>query len=1225
MNARFKTSMFYVIIVPVFLCSFFTPSLAGAQPLINEVMASNTSTVQDAYGDYPDWIEIFNPGSSPIDLDGYGLSDDPDDPFKWVFPKYSLKANEYLLVFASDKDFSNIPGHWETVIKMGDDLKYTIGSAAINENWRSLEFDDSGWLSGPSGIGSQSGNATAVNKTVSLFIRKTFDVTDTALITHALLQIDYDDGFVAYINGAEIVRSNMDGAPGTFPSTDQLANTSRKMQIFKSGNPDVFEIHNIGSFLKQGVNVLSIEVHNKMKVFSDVSVIPFLTLGMTEEPPEPQGVPEIISFSVDSIALHTNFKVRLAGETLILSDASGVLCDSLQTGEILEDISRGRSPDGSETFAYFAEPTPGESNTTLAVSGYAGEVEVSVPGGLYTDGVSVEITSGPDTEVIRYTLDGAEPSDTSTEYTGAVSIDNTTVLRARAFKEGMYPGPINTNTYILNEDIELPIISISTTPKNLWDPEIGIYVRGNSTTRGGYPVQPTGMGNYCEDWERPIHIEFYEPDGTRGFSIDAGVKIVGKGSRGNPQKSLAIFARPKYGYDEIDYQIFPNLPTSSFKSLVLRAGGTEQTMERSTLFRGGLHQTIMQPLDVDVQGYRPSVVFLNGEYWGIHNIREKLNEDYLATYHGIDPDEVDILDDYHASFSESGILQEYTDGADVWTCFLVEGNTDHYHALLQYMMDNDESDPNVYEYLKTQIDMENLIDYISGQIFISNGDGPGHNCKIWRPQTENGKWRWLLYDTEFASGIMDGAFWNPGPQEEANYVNYYARENQESRCPDANFIMFSLLKNDEFKSTFINRYADHLNTIFSLEQVIPLVEEFAAAIESDMPRHITTHDFKVKSMDTWHVNVEGVKEFFELRYGFTRQHVVSEFGLGGMADVILDVSDPAAGTIQISSLTMSEFPWTGIYFQDVPIKLTAIPAPGYAFAGWTGVESAESAAISVTLSEAVSITANFVEDSSAQNAIVINEINYNSSAAFDPEDWIELYNAYDNSMDISGWTFTDSDETGSFSIPGGAIVPAGGYLVLARNAARFHALFPTVKNYVGDFGFGLNNAGEEIRLYNTLGGIVDSLTYDDVAPWPVEADGTGPTLALISPDSDNSVSGNWVYSTENGTPGIANDLLFSGIDESAETEAPSAFALGQNYPNPFNPVTTIPFSLPKSGRVTLSIYSVTGQRIAEILNDTLPAGYYQAVFSAGQLPSGMYFYRIEANGFSETKTMLLLK
>ncbi|MFC1538352.1 lamin tail domain-containing protein, partial [Candidatus Latescibacterota bacterium] len=314
------------IVLLSFVVIFLFTSACFAEPLINEIMSANSSTVQDKDGEYPDWIEIYNPGSSSVDLDGYGLSDDPEDLFKWVFPKYSLDTGKYLLVFASDKDITSIPGHWETVITMGDELKYTKGSTDISDNWRSLEFDDSEWLSGPSGIGTRGADdSTVVTSTPSLFIRKSFDVADLENVTHALLQIDYDSGFVAYINGNEIVRANMDGTPGTFPTYSQLANTKREMALYDSGNPDVFEINNIGSFIRQGENVLSIEVHSRARYFATISVIPFFTLGMVETPSNPNGVPEIIAFSVKNYALHTNFKIKSEGETLYLTSNSEVV------------------------------------------------------------------------------------------------------------------------------------------------------------------------------------------------------------------------------------------------------------------------------------------------------------------------------------------------------------------------------------------------------------------------------------------------------------------------------------------------------------------------------------------------------------------------------------------------------------------------------------------------------------------------------------------------------------------------------------------------------------------------------------------------------------------------------------------------------------------------------------------------------------------------------------
>jgi len=555
----------------------------------------------------------------------------------------------------------------------------------------------------------------------------------------------------------------------------------------------------------------------------------------------------------------------------------------------------------------------------------------------------------------------------------------------------------------------------------------------------------------------------------------------------------------------------------------------------------------MQPLDLEVQAYRPAVVFLNGVYWGIHNIREKLNEDYLASHHGVDPDRVDILDDYHANFVKSGILQEYQTGVNTWTCFVIEGNPDHYNALLRYMLDHDESDSTVYEYLKTQIDIENYIDYIASRIYISDPDGPGHNCKLWRPQTPTGKWRWLMYDTEWGFGIVKDPFGVPGPAYLSNFFDYYSRPIQASNALDANFLMNSLLENDNFKYDFVNRYADYLNTIYSTEQVISQIMALKSAIEPEVPRHLArfSKEFNeyrsdaIDSIEDWYNNIDKIIEFAEKRPYYTRLNVANELGLSGTADVTLDVSQSAAGKInsptdvsqsstgeiKINTLTIEEYPWTGTYFQDIPVKLTALPAPGYTFTGWTGVEDTDSPSITVTITKDTSITAHFEEDSNAINTIVINEINYNSSNTFNPEDWVELYNAYDIPVDISGWVFKDEDDAHIFILPDNTVIAAGDYYMLCRDDSLFHAAFPEVDNYIGNFNFGLNNAGEAVRLFNTQGDIVDSLTYDNETPWPVEPDGNGPTLALRDSALDNTLPQNWAPSVNHGTPGKNNEVI----------------------------------------------------------------------------------------------------
>ncbi len=201
------------------------------------------------------------------------------------------------------------------------------------------------------------------------------------------------------------------------------------------------------------------------------------------------------------------------------------------------------------------------------------------------------------------------------------------------------------------------------------------------------------------------------------------------------------------------------------------------------------------------------------------------------------------------------------------------------------------------------------------------------------------------------------------------------------------------------------------------------------------------------------------------------------------------------------------------------------------------------------------------------------------------------------------------------------MIPPGGYLVLCNDTVAFHTVFPEVGNYIGDLGFNLSNAGELIRLYNDQGALIDSLIYDDTMPWPVEPDGTGYTLALHDPNSDNSLPENWTYSSNYGTPGAVNDWM-SGVNE---IEVPTVFSLGQNYPNPFNPVTNIPFSIPEPSIVTIEVYSILGQQVATIINEYMSAGHHNVVFKADNLANGIYFYTIKASGFKKAKSMLLLK
>jgi len=260
--------------------------------------------------------------------------------------------------------------------------------------------------------------------------------------------------------------------------------------------------------------------------------------------------------------------------------------------------------------------------------------------------------------------------------------------------------------------------------------------------------------------------------------------------------------------------------------------------------------------------------------------------------------------------------------------------------------------------------------------------------------------------------------------------------------------------------------------------------------------------------------------------------------------------------------------------------------------------------------------------SSYSQTIVINEINYNSAAAVDTEDWIEIFNNSSTNVDISGWIIKDSNDDNEFIFEASTILNAGAYLVIVRDLTDFKVVFPNVTNVVDSIDFNFSNAGELVRLYNSSDVLIDQVEYDDVSPWPTEPDGNGPTLELIDPDLDNSLATSWGVSSGNGTPGSQNSVSVSNEEENF---AQTTFRLTQNYPNPFNPSTNISYSISEPGNVNLDVFDLLGQRVAILVNEVQSIGSYDINFDASNLTSGIYIYRITNAGQTLTRRMTLIK
>mgnify|MGYP006308087951 FL=1 len=201
MNFRYKYFVFVII-------TLFSFKHINSQVVINEVCASNSSVIQDKDGEYNDWFEITNYGTDAVSLNGYCLRDDINNLSNWCFPDYNLQAGEHLILFASGKNLTTLPSDWKTIIKQGDKWKYILPSSNI-QGWTENGYNDSSWTKGPSGIGYSDGDdATIIPSTIAVYMRKEFHIENKSQIEDAILHMDYDDGFVAYINDIEIVNKN---------------------------------------------------------------------------------------------------------------------------------------------------------------------------------------------------------------------------------------------------------------------------------------------------------------------------------------------------------------------------------------------------------------------------------------------------------------------------------------------------------------------------------------------------------------------------------------------------------------------------------------------------------------------------------------------------------------------------------------------------------------------------------------------------------------------------------------------------------------------------------------------------------------------------------------------------------------------------------------------------------------------------------------------------------
>ncbi|MBW1901514.1 MAG: CotH kinase family protein, partial [Deltaproteobacteria bacterium] len=903
--------------------------------------------------------------------------------------------------------------------------------------------------------------------------------------------------------------------------------------------------------------------------------------------------------------LHLNFKLSSNGEYLALVEPDGITVAYEYAPEFpaqRTDISYGTN---GSIYGYFLQPTPGAVNDTPVYSGFVSDPVFSIQHGFFNDPFQVELSTGTAGAQIKYTLDGSSPSATAgIEYTGPISVDHTTVLRAMAFFSGYVPSTIRTRTYIFIDDViaqspngekpgpswpnpsgpncwtfsgqndqnidygmdpevvnnpddsdliddallAIPTMSLVTDLENLFDPSTGIYV--NAQERG-------------REWERPASLEMINPDGSTGFQVNAGVRIRGGVSRfgENAKHAFRFYFRSEleYGDARLQFPLFGDEGVDEFEKIDLRTSqnmswafcGFASQPHNNTLVRDIFCRYTQKEMGQPYTRSRYYHLYINGHYWGLYQTQERAGADFAESYFGGIEEDYDTIKTFVDVLNFVGKTEVSDGNRGAWDD-LIAAATDGFELNEDYFrvqgMNPDGSPNPGYEKL---LDIDNIIDYMILIYYSGTDDAPitshvGNSVNnfyaIYNRNNPDG-FKFFVHDNEYSLDITGLNFdrtgdisvcqgvWNPMPQNcTGDWHDFFNPQtlhqelcaNAEYRLRFADRVHKHFFNNGAFDpDKMIQRFNSFANTIeipFIAESArwgdskdgamtapaggfpftrdahwLPLVTDI---IENYLPYRtaIVLDQFKTRG---WYPMIEA--PLFNQQGG----EVPMEFGLTmecSPSDTIyytLDGSDPRMIDNGISP--------TALEYDGTPVMLTS-----------NTVVMARSSRVNGGLEWSALNETIFIVGS---EPVIINEIMYNP-AGDDAAEFLELYNpSLSSVVDISGWTL---DGIG-LTFPESTSIPANGYLVVARDAVTFAAVYgagiPVAAVYEG----ALDNGGEVLTLLDEIGQQVDIVDYSDDPPWPEEADGDGPSLELNDPTQDNNDAVNWsTCNARSGTPGVRN-------------------------------------------------------------------------------------------------------
>ncbi len=1116
-----------------------------------------------------------------------------------------------------------ITGHLpaQTIIDWNSQWSYFKGvsePSQPNTLWRGINFNDSGWLKGnaPFRYGDGTGGTELkdmMNRYTTLYLRNVFNINNTNDIDKLKITVDYDDGFVIWINGQEVAKDNV---------TANYNYDAGAINPREYGEWISFTIDKKDIILNNGSNIIAIQGFNAAKNSSDFYLN--AKLEGIKILPETEG---LIAFDIQSGFYNSPFWVKLS---------------STAPGETIMYTMDGSDPRTSSTIMTGSSPVSVlvDPNSTTGGRGKTGGVVVRA------SKISEGLGPGKPTtrsyifvNMVKTQAYPGSPWPTSDNVNGQ-TID--LPMDSKVYNDARYKNLMESSL------LDIPTISVSTDQTNLFGAQNGIYVNAE---------------NHGSEWERPANIELINPDGSQGFNMDAGIRIRGGWSRHGdyPKHAFRFFFRSDYGVGKLNFPLFGNEGVSEFDKVDLRCsqnyswanGGGQaiyNTMNRDVFSRDSqrdMHQSYTRS--------RFYHLYLNGLYWGVYQTQERSEASFAESYFGGNKDDYDV------------IKVDIGDNFDLYEIEATDGNTDSWQAIWNLSQQGFSSNTNYFKLLglspagtvdtslNVWVDVDNLIDYMLVIFYAGNFDAPvskfsqNYNPNnFYAIDNRNNKrdgFKFFAHDAEHT--LLTDAV-SPGIGLYENRVNIGSTDNMRMNVTyfgkfHPQWLHFKLSSNLEYRMRFADHVYRHFfnNGALTPDSCISRFKKTAdrlnlAVIAESARWGDSKTNFARTKDDQWLPAVNQViYDYMPYRTDIVLEQLIAENLYVSFKPPVFKsgVNEIITDKIVVSenfNLTLENINGNGsiLYTTDGTdprlvggnisntalnggnLKTISVP-PGTKIKARVKYMTAWSPLHEITF-----------ENSGLFSNLKVTELHYHPTDQDTVDakqlEFIELKNTGTTTLDISGLSFTEGI---SFTFPAGTTVAPDSYIVVASNVFEFGKFYGISTPY--EYSGSLSNGGETVVLETASNQKVFSFTYSDTIPWPVEADGDGYSLvsAEVNPTGDPNQPEYWTVSKNlNGSPGADDGNSVTGVNSIVATENFS-FSL---YPNPASVGVNIDFSLKSDEKVEIGLYDLNGRLLRILDNEQFFTGSQNKYYSLENLNlnSGIYLITLKSEKNLVTRKLI---